>query len=206
MEELTNREDFLPVTSVVNWRHPAVLAQAKQFGGDGDMVKTARRCFEWVRDEIQHCLDFGRPEVTCNASDVLAHGTGFCYAKSHLLAALLRANGIPAGFCYQRLSFDGTGPSFCLHGLNAVWLEEFGWYRLDPRGNKPGVSTQFTPPVERLAFAIQVAGEFDVPGVFAEPLPQIVAALASGSNAQQLAGSLPDVKRPADLPPPSARV
>jgi len=36
--------------------------------------------------------------VTCKASDVLIYGTGYCYAKSHLLAALLRANAIPAGF------------------------------------------------------------------------------------------------------------
>ena len=91
-------------------------------------------------------MDFGRVEVTCRASDVLAARTGFCYAKSHLLAALLRANGIPAALCYQRLSIDGQGPPFCLHGLNAVHLPEHGWYRIDARGNKPGVDAQFTPP------------------------------------------------------------
>ncbi len=107
MKELTNREDFLAATSVVDWRDPAVLAQAERLGRPGDAVEIAMRCFEWVRDEIQHCMDFGRPEVTCNASDVVEQGTGFCYAKSHLLAALLRANGIPTGFCYQRLSSTG---------------------------------------------------------------------------------------------------
>ena len=88
------------------------------------------------RDEIQHCMDFRRLEVTCRASEVLEAGTGFCYAKSHLLAALLRANSIPAGFCYQRLSIDGVWPPFSLHGFNAVWLPDFGWYRIDARGNK----------------------------------------------------------------------
>lgn len=61
------------------------------------------RCFAFVRDEIRHSSDFKLNPVTCKASDVLRHRTGFCYAKSHLLAALLRANGIPAGLCYQRL-------------------------------------------------------------------------------------------------------
>jgi len=42
-----------------------------------------------------------RDVVTCSASEVLREGTGICFAKSHLLAALLRAVGIPAGLCYQ---------------------------------------------------------------------------------------------------------
>ena len=71
--------------------------------------------------------------MTCSASQVLLHGTGFCYAKGHLLAALLRANAIPVGSCYQRLRIDGTGPPFCLHGFNSVHLPAIGWYRIDAR-------------------------------------------------------------------------
>ena len=44
---------------------------------------------------------------------------GICYAKSHLLAAILRANLFPTGFCYQRLVLDDkTDSRFVLHGLN----------------------------------------------------------------------------------------
>ena len=95
--------------------------------GQPTEVDVARVCFEWVRDNVLHTADHGLPEVTCAASEVLSAGTGFCYAKSHLLAALLRANGIPAGFAYQRLSLDAEGSAFCLHGLNAVWLTGYGW-------------------------------------------------------------------------------
>src|SRR5437867_9797512 len=100
----------------------------------------------------------------CAASEVLRARTGFCYAKSHLLVALLRANGVPAGLCYQRLALDETGSAFCLHGLAAVWLPAVGWYRIDPRGNKPGVDAQLAPPVERLAFAARLPGEYLFPG------------------------------------------
>ncbi len=110
--------------------------------------ETAKRCFEFVRDTIKHSADYKLNPVTCRASDVLEHRTGYCYAKSHLLCALLRANGIAAGLCYQRLSIAGSGPPFCLHGLNAVYLPEFGWYRVDARGNRPDVDAQFAPPVE----------------------------------------------------------
>jgi transglutaminase-like putative cysteine protease len=126
--------DYLASTEIVDWRDPRVLKRAQALAGP-DALTTAAQCFGFVRDEIQHSWDYQRDPVTCNASDVLSEATGYCYAKSHLLAALLRANGLPAGFCYQRLTNDGPGTGFCLHGFNAVHLPEYGWYRIDPRGN-----------------------------------------------------------------------
>jgi transglutaminase-like putative cysteine protease len=194
MAELSNKADFLASTEIVDWHHRDVNRLAMDLAdGRSDPLAIARQCFEWVRDEIQHSGDHCRTEVTCRASEVLEHRTGFCYAKSHLLAALLRANNIPAGFCYQRLSVDGSGPPFCLHGLNAVWLPEFGWYRIDSRGNKLGVAAEFTPPVERLAFPIQITGEIDLPDVLAEPLPTVIDALLRHDRADVLAANLPDV-------------
>lgn len=191
--------EFLDSTEVVDWFHQDVRAQAWLLAaGKSDPVEIARRCFEWVRDEVEHSIDFGRSEVACKASDVLAHRTGLCYAKSHLLAALLRANNIPAGFCYQRLSIDGDGAPFSLHGLNAVWLPEHGWYRIDARGNKPGdenlrIDAQFTPPVERLAFPIEHPGEADLPEIWPEPLPAVTAALGQFATVDALGANLPDV-------------
>jgi transglutaminase-like putative cysteine protease len=186
--------EYLAATDVVNWQQPELLQLARRLAADAsDATEVARRCFEWVRDEIEHSMDFDRVEVTCRASDVLAKRTGFCYAKSHLLAALLRANGIPAAFCYQRLSMDGKGPPFCLHGLNAVRLPEHGWYRVDARGNKPGVDAQFRPPVERLAFAIEIPGEADLPGLFAEPNSAVLDVLGRYANVAAVAANLPDV-------------
>ena len=186
-------ERFLQVTEIIDWNHPSVSCKAKELGNvGGDKLGTARRCFEWVRDNIQHSGDFQRNPVTCSASEVLTFGTGWCYAKSHLLAALLRANGIPAGLCYQRLSIDDAGPPYSLHGLNAVCLPEFGWYRLDSRGNKPGVDAQFTPPVERLAFRLNFPDERTFPEILAEPLPIVVAALRTHRTWEEMYKHLPD--------------
>lgn len=44
------------------------------------------------------------------------------------LAALLRANGVPAGLCYQRLTVAADGSPYCLHGLNAVYLKQHGLF------------------------------------------------------------------------------
>jgi transglutaminase-like putative cysteine protease len=189
---------FLASTDVVDWYHADVRTLAWCLaGGERDAVDVARRCFEWVRDEVRHSLDAGDSVVTCSASEVLAQRTGFCYAKSHLLAALLRANGIPAGFCYQRLSFDGVGPPFCLHGLNAVLLPEHGWYRIDARGNrahgsKSGVDAQFQPPVEQLAFVPLLAGERDFAAIHPEPLAIVVDTLRQGATVPEVCTRLPD--------------
>ena len=190
-------EPFLRATDVINWQHAAILAKGKEFAsGSREPVEMARRCFEWVRDHIQHSNDFHRNPTTCSASETLLQGTGYCYAKSHLLAALLRANDIPAGFCYQRLSIDDTGAPYSLHGLNAVYLPEFGWYRIDARGNKPGVDAQFDPPTEKLAFRINLPEERDFPDILPDPLPVVVVALGAHSTWDAMLANLPDWQRP----------
>ena len=185
---------FLESSLWIDWEKPAVQAQAQRLAADAtNEEELARRCFEFVRDEIRHSGDFRCGPVTCRASDVLAHRTGYCYAKSHLLAALLRANGIPAGLCYQRLSVAGGGAPYCLHGLNAVHLPAHGWFRIDARGNKPGVEARFAPPIEALAFPIIEAEERDFDEIWPEPLPIIVDALTRAPDLEALYQTLPDI-------------
>jgi transglutaminase-like putative cysteine protease len=187
-------DEFLKSTDVIDWQHPEIVVRATALRGDLTSAEDiARRCFEWVRDEVGHSVDVGATVVTCAASEVLRERTGYCYAKSHLLAAVLRANGIPAGLCYQRLSIDGAGSPFCLHGFNALFLASVGWYRVDARGNRAGVDTQFMPPDERLAYAIGVPGEATFPDIWPDPLPAVVSALRTYTDARQLAEHLPDL-------------
>lgn len=200
MHELVQRgsvimDRYLASSYYIDWQHPAILALAKTLARGAENSETIiKRCFEYVRDDITHSWDHQANPVTCKASDVLAHGTGFCYAKSHLLAALLRANQIPAGLCYQRLAISDDGAAFCLHGLNAVYLEEHGWYRIDPRGNKAGVTSSFCPPVEQLAFAVVMEGEADLPEIWEEPLPQVVQVLESSETYLDVDARLPDIE------------
>lgn len=191
-------QEYLRNTEVIDWEHPDVFGQAKRLeSGSTGALETAKRCFEWVRDNIQHSSDFRRGPVTCSASEVLKAGTGYCYAKSHLLAALLRANGIPAGFCYQRLSLDDTGAPYCLHGFNVVHLAGFGWYRVDPRGNKPGIDAQFHPPVEQLACKVNLPEEREFGEILPDPLDVVVSALRKYSQWDELGENLPDWEHPA---------
>ena len=149
-------------------------------------------------------------KVTCKASEVLREGQGICYAKSHLLAAILRCNGVPAGFCYQRLILDDVWfPHLVLHGLNAVFLEK-RWVRLDARGNKPGVYTRFSLKQEMLAFHVRrEKGEEDLQQIFAEPDKNVIHALTSHKNFKALWANLPTElwKEDGDKqPPPSGKI
>ena len=186
---------YLESTQYINWQHPEVLKQAKSLvNEEKDKEQIAKACFIFVRDEIKHSFDYQLNPVTCMASDVLRYGTGYCYAKSHLLAALLRANNIPAGLCYQRLTISDDKPPFCLHGLNAVYIEQYGWYRIDARGNKPKVQAEFMPPIEQLAYPIIVEGEANLPEIWSEPLPVIVQVLEDSAGYLEVHKNLPDIQ------------
>ena len=186
-------QQYLASTEFINWQHPSVLAKAISLAASkASTTEIAKACFQFVRDDIEHCWDYKRDILTCSASEVLEHKTGYCYAKSHLLAALLRANNIPAGLCYQRLTIKNDQPPFCIHGLNAVYLPDIGWYRLDPRGNRHDVDAQFIPPKEQLAFPIIINGEMDFPSIYATPLPAIIKLLTQHPNVAATADQLPD--------------
>jgi transglutaminase-like putative cysteine protease len=187
-------EKYLRASEVIDWQHPEIVELAKQIAsGHETSTAIAKACFEWVRDEIRHSVDYQMNPVTCRASDVLRCKTGYCFAKSHLLAALLRANRIPAGFCYQRLSIDDQVAPYSLHGFNAIHLPEIGWYRIDARGNKKGVNAQFIPPKEKLAYNPQLPEEADFQAILSEPLQIIVEALQAQDTWDDMLRNLPDI-------------
>lgn len=186
---------FLESSDYIDWATPAVKVRAIQLAeGKTCEEEVAKACFEYVRDEMKHSWDHQLNPVTSKASEVLEHKTGYCYSKSHLLAALLRANGIPAALCYQRLTFANDGPPFCLHGLNAVYLKEHGWIRIDARGNREDVSAEFDPPHERLAFEIKSEGEENIAGFFDKPLNEVIELLTTYHDYKAVADNLPDLK------------
>ncbi len=185
---------YLQATKIIDHDHPNIQTLAKRLaqGKESDEA-IAKACFMFVRDEIRHSGDHKAPVTTVKASEVLQERTGWCYAKSHLLAALLRANGIPAGLAYQRLSCSEYEEGvYCLHGLNWVYLKACGWYRVDARGNKEGVDAQFIPPVEKLAFVPQ-ENEYDIEENFTDPLPEVLEALHCNDSYEKMVGNFPDI-------------
>ena len=189
-----NVADYLTSDEVVDWKSPNVLKKAQSIvSGVNKNVEKAQLLFEWVRDKIPHSKDIESDVVTCSASKVLKAGTGICFAKSHLLAALLRSVGIPAGFCYQVLKRDPPYEGLCLHGLNGVFLQSLErWIRLDPRGNTGDINAQFSTTEEQLAFEVDSdAGEFIYETVYYSPAKVIVNLLTSFDNRRAMWPHIP---------------
>ncbi|MFQ4145171.1 hypothetical protein [Chlorogloeopsis sp. ULAP02] len=95
--------------------------------------------------------------------------------------------------CYQRLSVYAHGEPYCLHGFNAVYLPEIGWYRVDARGNRSGIDAQFTPPKEQLAYKIKLPGEIEFKNILSEPLPLVIEACKASITWDGLLFNLLDI-------------
>ncbi|MFB6578382.1 transglutaminase family protein [Streptomyces sp. NPDC056402] len=184
---------YLASDGVIDHWNPVVQEIADAlWSASGDAYSYAKVAFEYVRDAIPHSGDSGDPRVVWRASDVLAVPGGLCYAKSHALVALLRAQGVPGALCYQRLA-DDDGANPVVHGLIALRLPgSTRWSRLDPRGNKPGVDARFDLDRERLPFPVRPElGEIDYPELYAAPHPAVLRALQESADRLQSWRNLP---------------
>jgi len=156
-------DDYLVETEEIEYSHEAIRRKAEEWmqntRNENAYVKAV---YEYVRDNISHSWDIQSTLVTCKASEVLLYREGICYAKSNLLCALLRVRGIPAGFCYQKLTLGDTpNTGYVIHALNGIYLRSVGrWVRLDAWGIKQewmpnfcsmtrGWYSPFEPIVER---------------------------------------------------------
>ena len=179
-------EDYLREDEVIDYSHPLIQETVQRLRVPAaSPLEQISAIFAFVRDTIPHSWDIQAKRITCKSSEVLQSGTGMCYAKAHLLAALLRAQGIPTGFCYQRLTRGDTPESgYVIHGLNAVYISASQqWVRLDARGNKPGIQTEFSLVGERLAYIVRPeSGEIDYPTIYAQPHPATVKVLQEQSD------------------------
>ncbi len=182
-------DPYLASTEAIDWHNQAVQQKSREIcEGLEDFEMKTRKIFEWVRDHIVHSkdvqlgistypeeredLDEYMDQLVWKASEVLEAGHGICFAQSHLLAALLRVQGIPAGLCYQALKKDSSRSGNVVHGLNAVYNTiSQQWYLLDARLTK----VQYQWDRHNLAYEMNTSlGEMVYREVYAEPHPRIM--------------------------------
>ena len=71
-------------------------------------------------------------------------------------------------------------------------MEDYGWYRLDARGDRDDLQARFDPPSEVLPFPCVIPGERFFPLVYAEPLALVIDALHRHRTRYELKTHLPD--------------
>lgn len=188
-------DEYLEADDVIDYRNNSIMQLADSlFQKANNELEFIKMAYEFVRDNISHSADIKEDIITCAASEVLEAGHGICFAKSHLLAALLRCKSIPTGFCYQKLILDDeTAPILIYHGLNGVYIKELEkWIRLDARGNRKDVDAQFSIDNEQLAFPVRPEmGEIDNFTVYPKPDVKIIEKLRVNKTRTELWDNLP---------------
>lgn len=186
---------YLKQDDVIDFGNETIIQLADSLYENADSeIEYVKAAYEFVRDKVSHSADINEDIITCSASEVLKAKHGICFAKSHLLAALLRCKDIPTGFCYQKLILDDeTAPILIYHGLNGVYIKEYSkWIRLDARGNKEGVNAQFSISEEQLAFPVRSEkGEEDGIIIYPDPDIKILEKLRNNKTRTELWDDLP---------------
>ncbi len=189
--------EYLKMTPIIDWNTSNILNTTETVTREQTTdIDKARSLFEWVRDRIPHSKDINSDLVTCKASEVLESKTGICYAKSHLLAAMCRCVGVPAGFCYQVYRRPSPECGTAIHGFNAIYLKSLQkWIRVDARGNTGDINAQFGIDREQLAFPVNpVKGELFIYNmVFTDPVRQVIDVLSRFNNRTEMWPHLPPI-------------
>ncbi|WP_438948603.1 transglutaminase domain-containing protein [Streptomyces atratus] len=104
----------LAADEAIDHEHPLVRDTVADLRSNTtDAYAYAAAAYAFVRDAIPHSADSGDMRVAWRAFDVLATRNGICHSKSHALAALLRAAGIPTALCCQGLGDENGDPGTC---------------------------------------------------------------------------------------------
>jgi transglutaminase-like putative cysteine protease len=131
----------LAATSVIDSDTDIIRSLAETLAaGAADAPSTVQAIFDYVRDDIRY--DMGPVLDKRNdwrASSTVERGYGFCQQKAVVLAALLRARGIPAGVGMEtvldhkippHLAEHIGGQELSPHGYTIVFVDGM-WQRVD---------------------------------------------------------------------------
>ena len=177
-------DKYLTETSSIDYMNSHIQEKGCELknhsSDDADYIK---RCYFFVKDEIPYSWDIGTNIVSKTASEALINKTGICWAKSCLLAALLRANGIPSGISYQLLTIaEDDSQGHIVHALNTVFNGD-KWIRIDARGNTGNDDEEFSLDEDQLAFQVREEfGEIDYKDNNPDLDERLVNALAQTDN------------------------
>ena len=137
-------DNSLKQTCYIDSDHQEIAAFIKPHIDAGSSMRTAVNIFFAVRDEILYDPYHIRLDPSnMKASAILEQGKGYCVAKAVLLAACLRAAGIPAKLCFADVKNHITTEKlkelmqtdvFYYHGYCLVYLDGH-WVKATPAFN-----------------------------------------------------------------------
>ena len=167
-------EECLSPSRFIDSEHPSIKAlAAAATDPDADDIDNAISLYYWVRDEVRYNpYGVGTSVDTYLASATLAAGESWCVPKSLLLAALCRAQGLPARVGYadvrnhlstERLRQSMQTDIFYYHGYTSLFLDG-RWVKATPAFNIELCEKFGLQPLEFNGREDSLYHEFDVAG------------------------------------------
>jgi hypothetical protein len=112
-----DKETYLKASPGVQCDDAQIIAAAREIAGPGkDPAQVASRLASWVHDHIDKK---SMSIAAASAKEVFTNKSGDCSEHAVLLAALLRATGIPAKVCAGYLYYRGAWGG---HAWTSAWL------------------------------------------------------------------------------------
>jgi transglutaminase-like putative cysteine protease len=167
-------EACLSPSRFIDSEHPSIkeLAAAQTDPGADD-ISNAVSLYYWVRDQVRYNpYGVGTTPDAYLASATLAAGESWCVPKSLLLAALCRAQGIPARVGYadvrnhlstERLRESMQTDIFYYHGYTSLFLDG-RWVKATPAFNIELCEKFSLRPLEFNGREDSLYHEFDIAG------------------------------------------
>lgn len=122
---------FLVPSGVVNYTPDASVVQlAHQLTANCTSdVEVLQQIYYWVTQNISYDTEKAEkvgtmPYYVPNLNEILEKKIGICYDYASLIAAMLRANGIPCKMVFGNAYADDD---VVYHAWNEIWMEETGW-------------------------------------------------------------------------------
>ena len=153
---------------------PSIVAYAERAAhGAADDAEKARRLYLAVRDDLRYDpYRLGEGPEDFRASRTLERGYGFCVTKAAVLAAVARAQGIPARLGFADVRNHLTSPRlrramgtdvFAYHGYTELWLGG-RWVKATPAFNRSLCEKARIRPLEFDGETDSIYHPFDVDG------------------------------------------
>lgn len=187
-------KDFLKEDQYIDYSSETIQNNITElFTSDMTEIEKIKVAYEFVRDEIPHSFTCNANAITARATDVLLYKTGICHSKANLLAALLRSQGIPTGFCFQHITLvEDDSLGYCVHAYNAAFVNN-KWLKLDASGSKHGAKLQFSTDEPILQFQNRKEyNEYFFDGIFANPHKETMLMLENAKSLQDIRDNIPE--------------
>lgn len=122
---------FLVPNQVVNYNESSAVVTLSHTLTEhaASNLEVVQQIYYWVSENISYDTDkaaelSNSTGYVPNVEETLSSKKGICYDYAALVAAMLRANGIPCKLIKGDVQYNGQS---LYHAWNMIWLEETGW-------------------------------------------------------------------------------